>query len=283
MNELSPFLITPQRAFGKPVCRLGLASRSQSTLTPDDVRYALSQGINFLNWPGFADTPGGVDAFSEVIQDLGPARDSVIVCVQFGARSAKDAAQELSTVLSALGTDYVDVLTLYYVEEQSEWEELQRRDGALTYLRQAQKDGVVRKIGITSHQRPLAATMAQSGLLDLVMIRFNAAHRGAERDLFPVTDALGLPVIAYTALRWRALMQPTPDDPPGFVVPSAPAWYRFALQSPSVAVTLAAPANRSELEDALQVLQATGPLEPAEYNMLREHGDRVRRHAGRFP
>ena len=45
------------------------------------------------------------------------------------------------------------------------------------------------------------------------MIRYNAAHRGAERDLFPVTEALGMPVIAYTALRWRALMQPTPSDP----------------------------------------------------------------------
>ena len=34
------------------------------------------------------------------------------------------------------------------------------------------------------------------------MIRYNAAHRGAEREVFPVTEALGLPVIAYTALRW---------------------------------------------------------------------------------
>jgi aryl-alcohol dehydrogenase-like predicted oxidoreductase len=125
--------------------------------------------------------------------------------------------------------------------------------------------------------------MAQSGLLDVVMIRYNAAHRGAERDLFPVTDALGLPVIAYTALRWRALAQPTPDDPPGLVVPPAKAWYRFVLQSPSVAVTLAAPANRIELEHALQVLEAAGPFEPAEYQMLCEHGARVRRHAGRFP
>jgi aryl-alcohol dehydrogenase-like predicted oxidoreductase len=283
MNELSPFLITPQRVFGKPVCRLGLASRGQSTLTPDDVHHALSKGINFLNWPGFADTPGGADAFSEVIKTLGPARDSVVICVQFGARSASDAAQELRTVLSTLGTDYVDVLTLYYVEELAEWEELLSRDGALIYLRQAQKDGVVRKIGITSHQRPLAVTMAQSGLIDLVMIRYNAAHRGAERDLFPVTDALGLPVIAYTALRWRALTQPTSDDPPGFVVPPAPAWYRFVLQSPSVAVTLAAPGNRRELEEALQVLQATGPLNQAEYQLLCEHGDRVRKHAGRFP
>src|SRR5437763_610559 len=81
----------------------------------------------------------------------------------------------------------------------------------------------------TSHQRPPAAGAARSGLLGLLMIRYNAAHRGAEQEVFPVTDAMGLPVVAYTCLRWGALLRPTPDDPPGFVAPPAPAWYRFAL------------------------------------------------------
>ena len=81
------------------------------------------------------------------------------------------------------------------------------------------RDGVVRRLGLTTHQMDLAAEVARSGHLDALMIRYNAAHRGAEREVFPVTDALGLPVIAYTALRWGALLRPTPEDPPGFVVP----------------------------------------------------------------
>src|SRR5262249_2510250 len=142
--------------------------------------------------------------------------------------------------------------------------------------------GLVRRLGVTSHQRKLAAQMAESGLLDLLMIRYNAAHRGAERDVFPVTQALGLPVIAYTAQRWGALVRPTPDDPSGFSVPSAPAWYRFVLQHPAVAVALAAPGSRPELEEDLQVLDAAGPLSDAEYAALAAHGERVRRNAGRF-
>ena len=102
--------------------------------------------------------------------------------------------------------------------------------------------------------------MAGSGLLDCVMVRYNAAHRGAERDVFPVTQPLGLPVIAYTALRWGALLRPTPDDPPAFVGSPAPAWYRFVLQHPAVAVTLAAPQTRAELDENLRVLDAAGPL-----------------------
>jgi aryl-alcohol dehydrogenase-like predicted oxidoreductase len=281
-SSLHPFLVTPAGAFGRPVCRLGLAGYGQTAITPDDVLYALDRGVNFLNWPGLAEGPAEGDAVTAVVAALGPGRSSVVVCAQFGARTAADAATELRSALATLGTDYIDVLTLYYVEGADEWDELAGSGGALGYLRDAKRDGLVRRIGVTSHQRPLAARMAESGLLDLVMVRYNAAHRGAERDVFPVTGRLELPVIAYTALRWGALARPTPDDPPGFVVPRPPAWYRFVLQRPAVAVTLAAPRTRAELDEDLRVLDATGPLGEDEYTALAAHGDRVRRHAGRF-
>jgi len=283
MLTVSPFLSCRAEAFGKPVCRLGLASHGQTEITPDDVLYAVERGVNFLNWPGEADSPGGAGAFSTAIASLGSRRATVVICVQFGARTATEAADELRSVLATLRTDYVDVLTLYYVEKATQWQQLTAPGGALEYCRQAQRDGRVRLVGVTSHQRRLAAQMAQTRLLDALMIRYNAAHRGAEREVFPITDALRLPVIAYTALRWGALLRPTPDDPPGFTVPSAADWYRFVLQSPSVAVTLAAPHHRAELEQDLQVLDATGPLSAPEYAQLAEHGNRVRRHAGNFP
>jgi aryl-alcohol dehydrogenase-like predicted oxidoreductase len=125
--------------------------------------------------------------------------------------------------------------------------------------------------------------MADSGLLDMLMIRYNAAHRGAETEVFPVTTAHGLPVVVYTCLRWGALLRPTPEDAPGFVVPSAPAWYRFAVQHPAVTVALMAPENRAELEEDLQALRQMVPLSAEEYERLAAHGQRVRRHAGSFP
>jgi aryl-alcohol dehydrogenase-like predicted oxidoreductase len=137
--------------------------------------------------------------------------------------------------------------------------------------------------GRLEHRQRLAAEMAKSGLLDAIMIRYNAAHRGAERDVFPVTQPLGLPVIAYTALRWGALLRPTPYDPAGFSVPRPPDWYRFVLQQPAVAVTLSAPQTRAELEENLRVLEVEGPLSNEAYAALAEHGERVRRHAGLFP
>jgi aryl-alcohol dehydrogenase-like predicted oxidoreductase len=279
---LPAFLMLPQEAFGKPVCRLGLASHGHTQMTAGDVLYAVERGVNFLNWAGESEGADDEDAFRDAISSLGSARDNVVVCIQFGAMTADDAERELRFLLRALRTDYIDVVTLYYVERPEEWQALAAPGGVVDYLRAAKKDGVIRRLGITSHQRPLAAEMARSGLIDCVMIRYNAAHRGAERDVFPTTDALGLPVIAYTATRWSQLMEASPADPPGFVVPRAPAWYRFVLQAPSVAVVLAAPHSRSELEEDLEVLAADEPLPADQYEALARHGERVRASSGPF-
>jgi predicted aldo/keto reductase-like oxidoreductase len=269
----SSFLV-PRSSFR--VCRLGLATRGGSNLTSGDVEYALERGVNFLNWCG---TP---DALSQTIAVLGARRHEILLCVQFEARTALEASPELRQILHTLGTDYIDVLTFYYVEETAEWQQLIGPGGALEFCRAAQRSGEVRLLGLTSHQRRLAAEAARSGLLDLLMIRYNAAHRGAETEVFPVTDAQRLPVVVYTCLRWGALLRGTPEDPAGYVPPPAPAWYRFALQTPSVTVALMAPDNRGELEENLTVLEAA-PLSAEEFARLAEHGARVWRHAGSFP
>src|SRR5262245_24409182 len=117
---LHPYLVTP--AFGLPVCRLGLASYGQTAITPDDIHAALGRGVNFLNWAGLDEWPPDGDPFIPAVASLGAARSSVVVCAQFGARGAADAAEQLRSVLATLKTDYIDILTLYYVEKSEEWE-----------------------------------------------------------------------------------------------------------------------------------------------------------------
>src|SRR6185312_16821113 len=100
-NKL-PFMHTsfrsPRAALPRPVCRLGLATRGSSMLTPDDVRHAVESGVNFLNWCGQP------DGLSEYIAGLGSRRCEVAVCVQFEARTATDARTELEQMLTHLRT-----------------------------------------------------------------------------------------------------------------------------------------------------------------------------------
>src|SRR5262249_11040209 len=73
------------------------------------------------------------------------------------------------------------------------------------------------------------------------------------------------------------------DDPPGFPVPPASAWYRFALRRPGVTVALMTPENRAALEEDLTVLTTDRPMSLEEYEALAEQGRRGRKHAGHFP
>ena len=115
------------------------------------------------------------------------------------------------------------------------------------------------------------------------MLRYNAAHRGAETEVFPTTQRLGIPVVAYTAVRWGALLRSTPDDRPGVDPPSAVDCYRFVLSHSAVSVALMAPDSSDELAENLAMLDDWRGLTHDELATICAHGDRVRRYAGSFP
>src|SRR5207302_238800 len=94
------------------------------------------------------------------------------------------------------------------------------------------------------------------------MVRYNAAHRAAETEVFPLVAGPRRPaVIAYTALRWGTLLDARyapPGEPPLTAVEA----YRFALSNPAVDVCLAGPRGEDELLAALSAM-AQGPLDEA--------------------
>ena len=139
---------------------------------------------------GAADEPPAFDIVRNCREEVVGGLTSIDSCTN----DETDAKNELEHILAELRTDFIDVLTFYYVEQNEEWQEIIAPGGALEFCAAAQRDGRVGMLGVTSHQRRLAAEMAASGLLDLLMIRYNAAHRGAEREIFPVTTERGLPV-----------------------------------------------------------------------------------------
>ena len=259
------------------VCRLGLATRGNTSLSREAVLAAVDRGVNYLNWCGYA------DGISKAVKTLGNRRQEVIVAAQLQSHTADDARRELDSLLRELGTDYLDVVTYFYLETDQQWRQITADDGAHRTLREAQAEGRVRAIGVTSHQRPLAASIAASGAIDLAMIRYNAAHRGAEDEVFPTVVRHDIPLVAYTGVRWGALLKTTPDDPVGFVPPSAVDCYRFQLMQSAVSVALMAPNGSEELEQNLALLDDWQPLSTEQTDALRAHGDRVRRHAGQFP
>ena len=259
-----------------PVCRLGLATRGNAAVDEPSAWLALERGVNYWNWCGHP------DGLQHAIRNLGRRRSEVCVAVQFEARGYEEAKREFEAVCAQLNTDYIDVVTYYYVQRQDEWQEItDDRFGAHRHLVELKQAGAVRLIGLTTHNRRLGAEVARSGLLDLLMIRYNAAHRGAERDVFPVTRALGMPVIAFTVLRWGHLIRPVAGcrERPLRAVEC----YRYVLSHPDVAVALMAPGSRDELVENLTLLDNWWPMSPAERARVEAYGRLVYQKRRYFP
>src|SRR5437588_148423 len=68
-----------------------------------------------------------------------------------------------------------------------------------------------------THDRALAKQLAGDRRVDVLMHRFNMAHRKATHEVFPAAIRTSTPVVAFTATRWGTLLEPHPqcnDDPP---------------------------------------------------------------------
>ena len=152
-------------------------------------------------------------------------------------------------------------------------------------LAELRADGKVRAIAISCRDRnfaaDLAADLAARGVLDVLMIRYNAAHPGAETDVFPYVHAHQTGVVGYTATRWSYLLRRPKGWKQNEPVATAGQCYRFVLSNPNVHVVLTAPRNERELAENLHEVER-GPLPEDEMAFMRRFGACVHAHAPLF-
>jgi len=171
--------------------------------------------------------------------------------------------------LRQLGTDYIDFFFLLGVNKPEHLPEKVVDD-----LCRLKEEGKVRGIGMSCHDRVFAGKMMAEGRLDTIMMRYNAAHRGAETDIFPHLAAHHPTVISYTATRWGFLLRRPKGWPKNEPIPTAPQCYRFVLSNPNVDIVLNAPSNVRQLRENLTALEQ-GPLPDDEMAFMRRFGDVV--------
>jgi aryl-alcohol dehydrogenase-like predicted oxidoreductase len=94
--------------------------------------------------------------------------------------------------------------------------------------------------------------MAEDSRVDVLMHRYNMAHRKASEEVFPSAIRSGTPVVAFTATRWGTLLKPHADW--SGKTPIAADCYRYCLAQAAVHIVLSAPRSLAELDANLQVL-----------------------------
>jgi aryl-alcohol dehydrogenase-like predicted oxidoreductase len=161
----------------QPVCRVGFAATYRPGL--EIVRKAIDEGINYFFCYGFDS-----QTISTLREAFRSRREQLIVAT--GAYNLlvghPNIRRTLEKRLRQLGTDYIDVFQFLGVTKPKHMP-----PSVVEELARLREEGKVRAIGMSCHHRKFAGEMAASGTLDMLMIRYNAAHRGARTGHFSLS------------------------------------------------------------------------------------------------
>lgn len=226
---------------------------------------AFDRGVNYFYWGSMRKS-----AMARAIRNIiaKGKRDKLILVIQSYSRSAglMDAFYHLG--LKRLGIETADVLLLG-------WHNQLPSPRILDQAEAMRKKGMFRYLALSGHNRHLFPDLAKDPRFDILHIRYNAAHRGAENEVFSQLDTGNRPaLVTYTATRWGDLMKPG-KMPPGEAPLSASDCYRFVLSNPNVDICMTGPGSISQMREALTALDK-GPLGLEEMQRVQRIGDYVR-------
>ncbi|MGA3327376.1 MAG: aldo/keto reductase [Terriglobia bacterium] len=263
-----------RRLLGRTGLQVGPVGISSSYGVPGDALVqAFEHGVNYIYW-GSRRTV----SFGEGLKRLRPQRDRFVLVIQSYTRVAGLLAWSLERALRALSFDHTDVLLLGMWNKPV-------TPKILDAARQLRQRGLVRFLAVSTHQRTLVPQIATASDFDIVHFRYNAAHPGAEKDIFPQLPAVNRPgLVAFTATSWGQLLGNSKQPagwitgahplPKGERVPTATDCYRYVLSRPEVDVCMTGPSNEARMEDALEALRR-GPMSEDELAWMRRVGRAV--------
>ena len=260
------------RILGKTGLKVGPLGVASSYGAPANAfEEAFERGCNYFYWGSQRK-----DSMRQAIKNIcgQGKRDDLIIVIQSYSRSAFLMEAFFKKAINSLGLDHADVLLLG-------WHNKKPAQRILNKALEMKEKGLYGFLGVSGHNRSLFPKLAEDNIFDLFHIRYNAAHRGAEEEIFPHLREDNRPGIAsYTATRWSQLLNPK-KMPPRENPPSASDCYRFVLSNPAVDVCMCGPKDTDQMREALRTLEL-GPLNEEELKRMREIGAFVHAHTRKF-
>lgn len=158
-------------------------------LVCSEMRYAMERGINFIDL--FASDP-------RLRSNLGAAiagrRSEIIIQGHIGSawrdgqyfrtRDLPLVKAAFEDLLQRLDIDYIDIGMIHYVDSPQDWEAIQNGP-FLSYLLSLKEAGMIRHIGISSHNPDTAIAAVESGAVEALMFAINPCY-----DMQPANEDL---------------------------------------------------------------------------------------------
>jgi len=249
---------------GRTGLKVGRIGISAAYGTPADaIEEAFERGANYFYWGALRR-----GMMAEGIRRLvRKNREKMAVVVQNYWPWAMLIPKSLQRALKELKTDYADILLCSTLKRKPNQRSI---DTAL----KLKEKGLIRYLGLACHHRPLFAKVEKEEIFDVFHVRYNAVHRGAEKDVFPLLPKNDGPgIVIFTATRQTTLLRRS-YVPKNERTPKAVDCYRFVLSHPSVHVCITGAQNLEQTREALKALEL-GPMSEKELAWMQRVGDHI--------
>jgi len=200
------------------------------------VHKCLELGINFL------DTANGYTTSEERIgKAIKGKREDILLATKSQARTREDVEKHLKLSLERLGTDYIDLYQLHNVSDTKTLKTMLDPDGPRAVVEDAKKAGVVKHIGVTSHQIDIAKDAVKTGLFETIMFPTNFMSYEGRDELLSLCKQHDVGFIAMKPLA-------------GGMIDNATIAIKYLLQIPNI-VLIPGIERVPEIEEIARVFQ----------------------------
>jgi uncharacterized protein len=237
------------------VTKLGFGGIPIQRLNNDDavavVKKCLDLGITFF------DTANGYSTSEERIgQAIKGHRPEIYIATKSGARTREEMEKHLNLSLQRLGTEYLDIYQFHGVSDFKALETILAPGGVMDFMKEAKSKGLIKHIGITSHQIDVAKKAVQTGLFETLMFPFNFITSEAVDELIPLCRKHDVGFIAMKPLA-------------GGMVDKVKPAFKYLRQFPDI-VAIPGIEKVSEIEEIAQIYQGPMKISQAEQREMKK-------------
>lgn len=97
-------------------------------------------------------------------------------------RNLEEVKRGFADQLQRLETDYAEIGMIHYVDSLTDWEAC-KNSAVIEYAQSLKRNGVIRAVGLSSHNPQAALAAVNSGLIDVLMFSVNPCY-----DLLPANE-----------------------------------------------------------------------------------------------
>lgn len=182
--------------------RVGFGGIPIQRITQEDTNLVIDEleknGINFI------DTARGYTVSEEYIgNSLVGRRQKFYIATKSMSRDYEGMKKDIEISLKNLKTDYIDLYQLHNVKIE-EYETIFNEDKAFRALLEAQKEGKIKYIGITSHSIETIEKAIEDGKFDTIQFPYNIVEDQAD-EAFKKAHEKGIGIIVMKPLAGGAL------------------------------------------------------------------------------